>query len=91
MTIIDQKYAELGGPSGLLGPALIPEMLASGGAFRTFQKGMIAWFPATGAHEVHGLIFKKWGRSAIKEDFWVSPQPIRVPQKEGAITFFSEA
>jgi hypothetical protein len=61
MTIIDQKYAELGGPSGLLGPAVVPEMLASGGAFRTFQKGMIAWFPATGAHEVHGLILKKWG------------------------------
>ncbi len=61
MTFIDQKYAQLGGPTGLLGPAVTLEMLASAGAFRIYQKGMIAWLPAIGAHEVHGLILKKWG------------------------------
>lgn len=60
-TPIEQKYVQLGGPVGFLGPSVTPELSKAGGAVRVFQKGIIAWLPKIGAHEVHGLILKKWG------------------------------
>ena len=60
-TLIEQKYEQLGGRSGFLGPPATPEILTPGGAVQSFQNGLITWSPEIGAHEVHGLILKKWG------------------------------
>ena len=61
MTAISDKYLQLGGANGLLGPALTPELgAANGGLKQDFQNGSIYWQAATGAHEVHGLIRAKW-------------------------------
>src|SRR5262245_1140333 len=63
MSEIDDKYAQLGGPGGFLGPP-VDEGAGSGefdtvtgnGRARDFQGGTIYWSAATGAHEVHGGI-----------------------------------
>lgn len=88
MTLIDQKYAELGGPSGLLGPAVLPEMLATGGALRSYQKGIIAWLPTTGAHEVHGLILKKWGAFSHQDGLLGFPTTDQSPTPGGSYNVF---
>src|SRR5215467_99982 len=61
-TPIDDKYAQLGGPSGFLGSPTIPESPTTDGIgkYRNYQNGSIYWHPQTGAHEVHGLIRAKW-------------------------------
>ncbi|MCW2713143.1 MAG: SpoIID/LytB domain, partial [Frankiales bacterium] len=59
---IDAKHAQLGGDSGVLGPANGPEQpLAAGGRFRSYRSGAIFWIQALGAHEVHGQILARWG------------------------------
>jgi uncharacterized protein with LGFP repeats len=64
MTMIDDKYAELGGPGGFLGPPVSPELQTPNGLgfYRHYQNnGSIYWktsFPA--AFEVHGLIRQRW-------------------------------
>ena len=88
MTFIDQKYAQLGGPSGLLGPAVLPEVLATGGAFRGYQKGIIAWVPATGAHEVHGLILKKWSAFGHQDGLLGFPTTDQSSTPEGSYNLF---
>jgi hypothetical protein len=63
MSAIDDKYAELGGPGGILGEPIGPEIVSPHdgvGHKRHFQKGSIFWHPSTGAHEVHGDIRKKY-------------------------------
>ena len=69
MTAIDDKYAQLGGPGGFLGPpadagAGSGEMdTASGrGRVRDFQGGSIYFSAGTGAHEIHGDIRIKFGQ-----------------------------
>lgn len=69
MSPIDDKYASLGGPNGLLGRpfdagAGSQEMpTASGrGRCRDYEHGSIYWSPQTGAHEVHGGIRVKWAQ-----------------------------
>ena len=69
MSAIDDKYAELGGPGGWLGPP-VDEGAGSAemdtadrrGRTRDFQNGSIFWTPQTGAHEVHGAIRVKWAQ-----------------------------
>jgi hypothetical protein len=64
MTEIDDKYASLGGPAGILGSPVDGEHVAPDGVghFRYYQFGSIYWSPQTDAHEVHGLIFSKWAQ-----------------------------
>ncbi len=59
-TFIDQKYAAMGGAKSFLGKARGPEYSTTGGRSRTYQHGRIVWSAKTGAHEVHGLILKKF-------------------------------
>lgn len=61
MTAISDKYAQLGGPAGLLGSALSRETgAANGGQKQEFQNGSIYWHARTGAFEVHGMIRARW-------------------------------
>lgn len=59
-TFIEQKYAALGGAGSFLGKATGPEYSTTGGRSRSYQGGRIIWSDETGAHEVHGLILKKF-------------------------------
>src|SRR5664280_339945 len=60
--LIAAHYAELGGPTSLLGYPLTDETATPDGTgrFNHFTGGSIYWTPATGAHEVHGGIRDKW-------------------------------
>lgn len=62
MSEIDVKYQALGGASGFLkNPISLEQTCADGtGRFRIYQGGRIYWTPATGAHEIHGSILRKW-------------------------------
>ena len=59
-TFIEEKYAALGGATSLLGKAEAGEYSTTGGRSRTFTGGRIISSEDTGAHEVHGLILKKF-------------------------------
>ena len=63
MNAIDSKYADLRGTGDFLGKSTTDERPCPDGAgrFRHYEGGSIYWHPATGAHEVHGLIRRKWG------------------------------
>jgi M6 family metalloprotease-like protein len=56
------KYVGLGGPDGFLGAPLTDESATvdSVGRYNQFAGGAIYWTPATGAHEIHGLICQRW-------------------------------
>ena len=63
------KWASLGFEKSSLGyPKSDETKTADGtGRFNRFERGMIYWSPATGAHEVHGAILSEWaGESAQK-------------------------
>ncbi|HEX8888840.1 MAG TPA: galactose oxidase-like domain-containing protein [Pyrinomonadaceae bacterium] len=62
MSVINKKYAELGGASGLLGAPIAFESVTEDGKglFRPYQNGSIYWTAETGAHEVHGAIRARW-------------------------------
>ncbi len=62
MSEIDDKYAELGGPGGLLGAVTIPEGATAGGSgrFCHYENGSIFWHPHSGPHEVHHAIKDKY-------------------------------
>lgn len=58
---IGDKWRQLGGERGALGPALSDEADAPGGGrFNRFASGYIYWRPQTGAFAVYGLIATKW-------------------------------
>lgn len=59
---IAKKYLRLGGTNGFLGrPLGDVEWAAAPGAHQAiFQGGWIYWHPRTGAHEVHGLILRRY-------------------------------
>jgi uncharacterized protein with LGFP repeats len=71
VTEIEQKYNSLGGPSGYLGPAKGDEMPTPDGSgrYRHFQNGSIHWHLATGAHETHGGIQRKWAELGWEQGF----------------------
>ncbi len=62
MTLIQDKYLEMGGAAGPLGDPVHPEVgLPDGvGSFQEFIRGSIYWSPNTGAHEIHGAVHAKW-------------------------------
>jgi uncharacterized protein with LGFP repeats len=76
MSAVDDKYRELGGPSGFLGQP-VDEGAGSDemdtfdrrGRVRDFQGGSIYWSAGTGAHEVHGLIRVKWAQLGGERSF----------------------
>jgi hypothetical protein len=59
---ISDKYAALGGPTGLLGQPLGSEQVALDGVghFQDFQNGSIYWSPISGSHSVFGAIRKEF-------------------------------
>ncbi|MDI2128080.1 arylsulfotransferase family protein [Yinghuangia seranimata] len=54
------KWAELGWQGGFLGYPVTDSTASAGGRVVHFQRGTVAWSPATGAHEVHGGIRDVW-------------------------------
>lgn len=60
--LIGARYEALGGAKGFLGAATTGVTVCpdSVGYYRHYNGGSIYWSPATGAHEVHGLIRQKW-------------------------------
>jgi hypothetical protein len=59
---IRDKWSALGWERGFLGYPLTDESATPDGIgrFNHFQGGSVYWSPATGAHEVHGLIRDRW-------------------------------
>jgi len=58
---IGEKYVQLGGRGGALGPAIGRETDAPyGGRFHLFKEGIIYWHPETGAYAVWGAIAAKY-------------------------------
>jgi uncharacterized protein with LGFP repeats len=66
---IDDKYVQLGGASGPLGPPVGAEFVTADGIGRGrhYQLGSIYWFPGIGAHEVHGAIREKWSEYGLEQ------------------------
>jgi len=59
-SVIDAKYAQLGGERGFLGAPVGPEHSFHDGRARDYRGGSIFWSAASGAHEVHGAIREGW-------------------------------
>lgn len=59
------EYIGLGGPGSVVGMPRTDETTTPDGVgrFNHFQAASIYWTPATGAHEVHGLIRSTWAES----------------------------
>jgi hypothetical protein len=59
---IDAKYAQLGGPQGVLGNVIgqLQESPDGAGFYKQYRIGSIYFSPATGAHEVQGAIRDRW-------------------------------
>lgn len=64
-----RKYLSLGAESSILGyPISASRTVAGRKAYiQSFQSGFISWSPATGAHEVHGLIAGLWQKMGTGE------------------------
>ncbi len=91
-TPISDKYAALGGANGFLGAASIPEKTAPDGVgkYRHYQGGSIYWSPATGAHEVHGLIRGRWAELGWEQSYLGYPMTDEIDtyDAEGRVTKF---
>ena len=61
--LIQLHWRELGGSTGLLGAPLTDEYAVAGGRAQDYRGGRVLWSPATGAHEVHGLIRERYERA----------------------------
>jgi hypothetical protein len=70
-TPIDEKYAELGGAGGSLGMPMSQEATAPDGVgkYRHYARGSIYWHPMTGAHEVVGLILRRWSELGWEKSY----------------------
>jgi hypothetical protein len=68
---VTEKYVALGALFGFLGAPVSPELVVpdASGVYRHFQGGSVYWSPATGAHEVHGLIRAKWASLGWERSF----------------------
>ncbi|MCE9520942.1 MAG: hypothetical protein K8S25_00755 [Alphaproteobacteria bacterium] len=59
--LIGEKYRQLGGETGVMGPPLTDELdAARGGRFNQFQWGYIFWRGDLGAHNVLYPLDRKW-------------------------------
>lgn len=86
MGVIDEKYQALGGATGWLGAPTIPESGTPDGKgrFRHYQNGSIYWNPATGAHEVHGSIRRRWQELGWETGFLGYPLTDEMTTPDGA-------
>jgi hypothetical protein len=67
---IAEKWRQLNGVAGPLGPAISDEAAAAGGGrFNTFKNGFIYWSPRTGAHAIYGAIGEKWNQLGRERSF----------------------
>ena len=82
---IRDKWLELGGEKGFLGRPLTNELQTADGVgrYNQFQHGLIYWTNATGAHEVHGDIRKKWVSLGSERSFLGYPVSDEVDFSEG--------
>ncbi len=82
---IAAEWAKLGGAGGLLGKAVQQEKATPDGkgSFIDFQNGSICYSPATGAHEVHGLIRVAWNNLGGAGGFLGMPLTDETPTPDG--------
>jgi hypothetical protein len=68
---IAAKYQSLGGAKGVLGKWVSMEMTTpyGGAIYQKFQNGAIYWSFGTGAHELHGMIWVEWQKTATEFDY----------------------
>lgn len=69
------KYGDFKYEQGLLGYPLSDELDPGDGRgrYQRFEGGSIYWTPQTGAHEIHGAIFEKWGDHQWEQGFMGYP------------------
>ncbi|NMW20028.1 MAG: hypothetical protein HKK67_00005 [Chlorobiaceae bacterium] len=87
MSAIDNKYAQLGGPSGFLGKPTSPEtalLTVPFGSYRHYEHGSIYWNSLSGAYEVHGLIQAKWAALGWEKSFLGYPKSDESDSGNGA-------
>ena len=69
--LINAKYDELGGSTGVLGGTTSAVVATSNnvGFMRNFQRGVIYWHPNVGAHGIHGPIRVRWQELNAEKGF----------------------
>ena len=80
-----------GDPRSVLGRSLTLEYPVPGGKCQDYNKGVICWSPATGAHEVHGAIYTSYqaaGGAAGSLGF-PTTDGLRTPDGVGQYNHFS--
>lgn len=87
---VSQKFQQLGGAKGLLGPPTGGEQTTpTGGRVQTFQRGAIYFHPTTGAHEVHGAILQKYAQVGADRSVLGYPTSDEQPAASGGrVSFF---
>jgi peptidoglycan/xylan/chitin deacetylase (PgdA/CDA1 family) len=90
---IQARYAQLGGPTSLLGAPVTGEHRTpdGSGAFTHYQGGSLYWSPATGARLVYGEIRGAWAalgweRSALR---YPTTDELGTPDRVGRFNHFS--
>lgn len=89
MSEIDDKYAQLGGVSGVLGAPTGGEFATPDGIGRArhYQRGSIYWVPGIGAHEVHDAIRAKWSEFGLEQGLLGYPLTDETPTPDGVGRF----
>lgn len=82
------KFDELGRETGLLGFPASDVSPAGDGLVSRFERGVICWTEATGAHEVHGAILEMWERLGAAEGYLGWPLSDELPRGRGRVSFF---
>jgi hypothetical protein len=84
------KWSSLGFEAGHLGYPVSDELGTPDGIgrFNRFEKGMIYWTPATGAHEIHGDILARWSTIGYERSFLGYPVSDEVDYAEGGRASF---
>jgi len=79
------RWLALGGPQGLLGRPLTPELTTPDGVgrYNHFTGGSIYWTPRTGAHEIYGGIRGKWAELGWERSWLGYPLTGEVDFTEG--------
>ncbi len=89
---IRNHWASMGWEQGLLGYPTTDETGTPDGVgrYNHFRGGSIYWTPATGAHEVHGEILKKWASLGWEKSFLGYPITDEVSTCDGLrrLSFF---
>jgi hypothetical protein len=89
---IRDEFDALGGIAGFLSYPTTDETRTPDGIgrFNHFQDGSIYWTPATGAHEVHGIIRDKWAALGWERSYLRYPitDVMSIPNGQGTISNF---